>query len=56
MDQPADIIAITGEHIILEGDTVEVEGMPELELQDDSPTDPYNTSTVRILNRHDFRC
>lgn len=56
MDTTADVVAITGEHIILEGDTIEVEGLPELELEDDSPTDPYNTSTVKILSRKDFRC
>ena len=56
MDQSADVVAITGEHIILEGDTIEVEGLEQLELvEDDSSTDPYNTSTVKVLHRRDFR-
>ncbi len=27
----------------------------ELELVDERPTDPYNTSTVKVLNLRDFR-
>jgi len=54
------VTAISGEHVILEGDTIEIERLelelaPELELVDDSPTDPYNTSTMKILHARDFR-
>ena len=55
------VTAITGEHVILEGDTVEIEKpdfelMDDLELvQDDPPTDPYNTSTVKVLRPSMFR-
>ena len=56
------ITAITGEHIILEGDTIELqilgqelEVSEELELVYDSPTDPYNTSKMKILHTRDFR-
>ena len=55
-----DVTAITGEHIVLEGDTIEIESIdlelaPDFELVDDSPTDPYNTSTMKILHHRDFR-
>lgn len=54
------VTAITGQHIVLEGDTIELQNpelelAPELELVDDSPTDPYNTSTVKVLTHRDFR-
>ncbi len=61
MDKPAKIVAITGEHVILEGETIEIVCLEEtaevtepmleiLDLVKDEPeTDPYNTSTVKVL-------
>jgi hypothetical protein len=55
------VTAITGEHVVLEGDTIEIEGLheleiaDELELVDDKPTDPYNTSTVKVLRPGMYR-
>ena len=55
MDQPADVTAISGEHIILECDTVEIETL-NLELEEEvPPTDPYDTSQVKVL-RPGLRC
>ena len=62
MDKSAEVVAISGEHIVLEGDTIELQNLDDLELVseelslvDDAPSDPYNTSTVKILTRRDFR-
>lgn len=57
------VTAITGEHIILEGDTIELRSLgQDLKLSEElslvpneKPTDPYNTSTMRILRQQDFR-
>ena len=53
MDQSA----VTGEHVVLEGDTVQTKALemheptvPMLTLEEDAPeTDPSNTSTVKVL-------
>ena len=56
MDKSAEVVVLTGEHIILEGDNLELEEESELELVDDDvPTDPYNTSSVKVLRRRDFK-
>ena len=53
------------EHVILKGDTVEIEELeqpdpteplPVLKLEEDpGGQDPYNTSTVKVLKRRDWR-
>lgn len=50
------VTAITGEHVILEGDTVQTLELEVLELEEEEkPTNPYDTSRVKVL-RPGLRC
>ena len=55
MDKSAKVVAITGEHIVLEGDTINIELDLSL-VEDDPETDPYNTSTVKVLRPGTRKC